>query len=568
MTDDSQVLLARAGRLIASGDAAGAFGVYRDSARQYPTCAPAWLGMSALLLAQGDEGAATQVLSHGMAGMVSSPEGRQHLARPFADRLGALRPTGWHAPIERDLCILFEQAIDHQTLAHVTALTLLGKTETQGDDPAALDRIASNPLWLGFLSLCLNVEPAMEARLTAIRKAVAACSRPLTEARARLVCALALQAFAGEYVLDPVAGSCFDGDIDGLMLACLDRPLSDLEPSEATIRELATRGGAFGVLLVQRTLTDPRREAGLAEAIPTFESRTSLQDPVSAKVRAQYEASPYPRWTAPPTSTPAALIDRIRGLPGVDMAGLAIGPLEVLIAGCGTGFEAIDLARMDGTLKITALDLSRRSLAYGMRMAEDLGVGAIAFRQGDILDLDSAGSMFDVATSTGVLHHMDDPGAGLRAIGRAVRPGGVVRIALYSERARGPVVAAHRLIRQQGLTATAQDIRTFRAQALAAPAGSPLAALATSDDLYSLSGCRDLVFHVHERRFTPPEVGDLVRAAGMTLVGLDAPPDAVAAFRRAFGADADMLDMGRWDRLEAREPFLFAGMYAVWCQAY
>ena len=562
---DSEALLARAGRLTAAGDAAGAFGFYREAARLHPTCAPAWLGMSGLLV-RGDEGGATQVLSHGMAAMAADAEGRAQLAGPFADRMGKLRPTGWHAPIERDLRILFGEAIDHQRLAHVAALTLLGKAETDGEGDTALDRIAEDPLWSVFLARCLNVEPAMETRLRAIRAAVAGRAGPLTEARARLVCALALQAFAGEYVLEPVAAPRAGDDVDAVLLTCLDRPLIDLAPSEATLRAIEARGGHLGVLLVRRTLTDLQREAGLADSVPTFGASPGPEDTVSAKVRAQYEANPYPRWTAPPTPTPAALTDHISALPGVDAARLPVGPLKVLIAGCGTGFEAIDLARMDPTLEITALDLSRRSLAYGLRMAEDLGVGTIAFRQGDILDLADAPATFDVATSTGVLHHMDDPVAGLRAIGQALRPGGVVRIALYSERARGPVIAAHRRIREQGLTATPEGVRAFRAQVLAAPSVSPLAALKTSDDLYSLSGCRDLVFHVHERRFTPPQVADLVGAAGMTMVGFDAPPEALAAFRGAFGPEADALDMDCWDVLEAREPFLFAGMYAVWCQ--
>jgi len=563
---DSEALLARAGRLTAAGDAAGAFGLYREAARLHPACAPAWLGMSGLLLARGDEGGATQVLSHGMAAVGADAEGRAQLAGPFADRIGKLRPTGWHAPIERDLRILFGEAVDHQRLARVTALTLLGKAETKDEGEVALDRIAEDPLWSGFLARCLNVEPAMETRLAAIRAAVAGRAGRLMEARARLVCALALQAFAGEYVLEPVAASQAGDDVDAVLLSCLDRRLIDLAPSEAALRAIEARGGDLGVRLIRRTLTDLQREAGLAHAVPTSGASPGPEDTVSAKVRAQYEANPYPRWTAPPTPTPAALIDHIRALPGVDIGRLPVGPLKVLVAGCGTGFEAIDLAWMDPTLAITAMDLSRRSLSYGMRMAQDLGVGTITFQQGDILDLAQAPASFDVATSTGVLHHMDDPVAGLRAIGQAVRPGGVVRVALYSERARSPVVAAHRLIREQGLKATPDGVRAFRAQVLAAPSESALAALKTSDDLYSLSGCRDLAFHAHERRFTPPQVADLVGAAGMTLAGFDAPPPAMDAFHSAFGARADPLDLRLWDRLEVQEPFLFAGMYAVWCQ--
>ena len=138
-----------------------------------------------------------------------------------------------------------------------------------------------------------------------------------------------------------------------------------------------------------------------------------------------------------------------------------------------------------------------------------------------------------------------------------------MRVALYSERARAPVRAAHEIIAREGLEPTVSGVRVLRQIAFAAPPGSALNALTTSDDFYSVSGCRDLVFHAHEQRFTLPQIGLLLEQAGLELIGLDAPPEAVAAFRQAYG-DADRLDLTLWDRLEQAKPFLFAGMYPVW----
>ena len=95
------------------------------------------------------------------------------------------------------------------------------------------------------------------------------------------------------------------------------------------------------------------------------------------------------------------------------------------------------------------------------------------------------------------------------------------------------------------------------------PPGSALNALTTSDDFYSVSGCRDLVFHAHEQCFTLPQIGRLLEEAGLELIGLDTPPEAMAAFQQAYG-DADRLNLERWDRLEQTNPFLFAGMYPFW----
>src|SRR3546814_2264911 len=131
--------------------------------------------------------------------------------------------------------------------------------------------------------------------------------------------------------------------------------------------------------LVERPLADLAEDRRLAAALPGI---GAANRPASQQVRAQYESHPYPRWQAPPTPRPAALRALIASLPGIDRDALPPAPLATLIAGCGTGYEAIDLARTDPSLAITAIDPSRASLAYAQRHAAELGLGAIAFAQG------------------------------------------------------------------------------------------------------------------------------------------------------------------------------------------
>ena len=46
------------------------------------------------------------------------------------------------------------------------------------------------------------------------------------------------------------------------------------------------------------------------------------------------------------------------------------------------------------------------------------------------------------------------------------------------------------------------------------------------NDFYSLSDCRDLLFHVQEHGLTLPQIGDFIRASGQRLLGFEL-PDAV-----------------------------------------
>jgi SAM-dependent methyltransferase len=507
--------------------------------------------MGLFLAAHGDPGQATEVLSRALGG-AETPQARARVAPALARLLAGLAPSRWHPVLDADLtALLGESSVDPQILARTTARVLLLKTPRFEEAAEALEALGGDALWIAFLSRCLNVDAAMEARLDALRRALTATQGRGEAGWRTLAQALALNGYLAEHLDDGPEG------VED------SAPLSPLFRSPRADDVMMTWQGPLTDLLVRKTVEEPAREMGLAQAVARL--TPDAGDDVSQAVRAQYEGNPYPRWAAPPQPPRRVLSQEIETLPRLDQAAFARRARTVLAAGCGTGFEPIDLARTDPSLAITALDLSRASLAYGARVAEQLGLDRVRFVQGDILALEPDMGPFDVVVSTGVLHHMARPQDGLARLAGVLRSGGVVRLALYSERARAPIRRAHALIRERGWTASAADIRAFRAHVLALPNDDPLAALRTSDDFYSLSGCRDLVFHVQEHRYTPPQLVQLLAQAGLRMVGFEPPPPAQAAFRQAFGA-ADPLDMELWDRLEAAQPTLFAGMYHVWGQ--
>lgn len=519
----------------------------------------ALLALAHRLIATGEPGAA-QALGEAIA---LGPEGRAMAAPVLAGLLENFVPRRRSERLERDLLACLEEpAVDPQRLARVTAAALL----LRGEGDAA--ELGAAPLWVAFLSRCINVNPAMEARLIRARRALLGQG---AAASADAVCAVALQAFAGEYAWAVEPG---EGDAPALAVAAaMYRPL----PEGISVP------GRLGALLEQAMREEPLAERAMAQGILVLGGET--EQGISAAVRAHYEANPYPRWRTAPASPPADLRAGIGGLPGVDAAALPEGPLEVLMAGCGTGYEAVDIARTDPTLRITAIDLSAASLSYAKRMADGLGISNISFVRGDILSLfpgEGRGPVeigstldpglrrgtgpFDLIVSTGVLHHLESPAEGLAALAAVLRPGGVIRLGLYSARARALVAQAHELIAERGWRADAAGIRAFRAHILSLPDSDPLAGLRGSDDFYSLSGCRDLFFHACEHWFTPPEIGALVAGAGLRLAAFDAPGEGWEAFEAMHGRGADPLDLALWDAVEQRHPELFAGMYQFWCQ--
>ena len=86
--------------------------------------------------------------------------------------------------------------------------------------------------------------------------------------------------------------------------------------------------------------------------------------------------------------------------------------------------------------KVTAIDLSRKSLAYAKRKTDELGIKNIEYYQADILDLKNTFSDFDIIESAGVLHHLEDPISGWNSLNSLLKPGGIMKIGLYSKLAR------------------------------------------------------------------------------------------------------------------------------------
>jgi SAM-dependent methyltransferase len=256
-----------------------------------------------------------------------------------------------------------------------------------------------------------------------------------------------------------------------------------------------------------------------------------------------------------------------RLLPGyAPPAGLDRGT-EVLVAGCGTGYQPIRWALSYRDIRVVGVDLSRRSLAYAARMARGLGVTNLELMQGDILDLGGLGRRFPIIVCTGVLHHMEDPMAAWAALSEHLAPGGLMKLGLYSERARTSIVRARARIAARGLEPVAPDIRAFRRDVLLGREGPDFEDLVESRPFYNLSGARDLLFHVMEHRHSLPEIARTIERLSLRFLGFEIEePSVKRRYGEQFPADREMTDLACWESFEQANPDAFAGMYQFWCE--
>jgi SAM-dependent methyltransferase len=303
--------------------------------------------------------------------------------------------------------------------------------------------------------------------------------------------------------------------------------------------------------LLDQQIERPAEEHRFASRIPVL---TSIDGDVSRAVRQQYEESPYPCWVK-------------AGLPGQPIV-LSDRPREqgfdVLIAGCGTGLSTIEFARQTPRARILAIDLSVASLCYAQRMAESYGLSNIEFGQADITRMAANGRAFDYVDASGVLHHLADPWEGWRLALGLLRPGGVMQVGLYSELARKSVVAARALIAQRGYRPIAEDIRRCREEVMAAEDGSLLKSVVKWNDFFSTNECRDLLFHVQEKRVTLREIKSFLAANGLRFAGFRLEAATFQRFTIRFPQQSAMTDLDCWEAFEIQAPDTFAAMYQFW----
>lgn len=155
----------------------------------------------------------------------------------------------------------------------------------------------------------------------------------------------------------------------------------------------------------------------------------------TATVRAQYAHFPFP---------PLALGALAEVHPPQADAGFAHWyarqqwphmPLRILDAGCGTGFSTLKLAEANPGADIVAVDFSAPSLAIAQARLAQAGLSErVRWLEADLQELSGLGT-FDYIHSSGVLHHLPDPAAGLRALRRHLAPEGVAYLMVYAGRA-------------------------------------------------------------------------------------------------------------------------------------
>ena len=254
-------------------------------------------------------------------------------------------------------------------------------------------------------------------------------------------------------------------------------------------------------------------------------------------VSSQYESYPYPA-RDPKDEHTRLITGSPSNIPEVNHYVFGgqrdlTAPLNALVAGGGTGDAVIMLAQNMTDLgipgEVVHLDISGPSQAIARERAETRGLTNIRFVEGSLFDLaEIAPGPWDYIDCCGVLHHLEDPDAGLATLAGALAPDGGLGIMVYGEYGRTGIYHMQDMLRTLAPSDEMRDrdrIDTAKRLTKALPATAWLNRNGLIRDHLQGDdpGIYDLFLHSRDRAYTVPQIADWIAGSDMRLVSFIEP---------------------------------------------
>jgi len=192
--------------------------------------------------------------------------------------------------------------------------------------------------------------------------------------------------------------------------------------------------------------------------------------------------------------------------------------LDILVAGCGT-WQAAKYALCRPDARVVGIDVSPTSLDQTEQLKRKYNLTNLDIRQ---MPIESAASLdrdFDLIVCTGVLHHLIDPDAGLRALRSVLKPEGAMNLMVYAPYGRTGVYMLQDYCRRLGIGTSEQEISDLIDVLKALPPQHPLVTLLRgSRDAANPDALADALLNPRERSYSVPQLFDFIERSGLTFV--------------------------------------------------
>lgn len=190
---------------------------------------------------------------------------------------------------------------------------------------------------------------------------------------------------------------------------------------------------------------------------------------------------------------------------------------SILVAGCGTSQAAKHAMRWPEA-QVTGIDFSATSVRCTEALKQKYNLQNLQVRQLPLEQAGTLGMTFDQIVCTGVLHHLPDPDAGLKALRDVLKPDGALHLMVYAPYGRTGIYMLQEFCRRLGIHATDEGIHDLIGALKALPPGHPLEnLLREAPDFRQPAALADALLHPQDRAYSVPQVFDFIERAGLAF---------------------------------------------------
>jgi SAM-dependent methyltransferase len=160
---------------------------------------------------------------------------------------------------------------------------------------------------------------------------------------------------------------------------------------------------------------------------------------------------------------------------------------------------------------VTGIDFSATSVHCTEELKGKYQLNNLQVRQLAIERVGELEVSFDQIVCTGVLHHLPDPDAGLKALRDVLKPGGAMHLMVYAPYGRTGIYMLQEFCRRVGVRADDAGLRDLIAALTALPRGHPLETLLReAPDFRQEAALADALLHPQDRAYSVPQLFDFL----------------------------------------------------------
>src|ERR1700685_415326 len=239
------------------------------------------------------------------------------------------------------------------------------------------------------------------------------------------------------------------------------------------------------------------------------DEETGVSPDRAAAIRAFYESHPYPA----PINSFEKRLEHYRDPQRRRAQSLLLWPLEkprpgrsILVAGCGTS-QAARHALMEPDARVTAIDVSETSLRHTRDLQQKHDIRNLQLHRLAIERIGELGETFDQIVCTGVLHHLNDPDAGLRALRDILAVDGAMHIMVYAPYGRAGITMMQDYCRLLEIGVRHEALRDLGETVQSLPIDHPIAGVVKrAKDFAQPNALADALLHPQDRAYSVPQL--------------------------------------------------------------